>query len=237
MLDQDNGGIIRDLSPEGLSLHALRPLRVGQEVVLRFDLLAPRLRVEAVGCVVWADLAGQAGVEFLDAPATLRRSLRDWILTRTLATAEENTRDLIFAGPGATRETCQLTFSENPRPAIVLKSDPVVAAIEPPIAISAREPSPQAVPNEFHITWWFVDSLIVVSAVLLFSVIALTMIRTSPDWPLTIAVLFAAAGLFTALYWFLFVFWTGATFGERLVRLEGSVDDLRSPRDDQPRFR
>jgi len=233
-LDQGNGGIIRDLSDEGLSLHAVTPLRVGQEVALRFDLLSPRLRVEAVGCVVWADPAGRAGVEFLDTPVGLQRRLKEWIFTRVLAAARENTRDLLFAGTGTGQEVCQLTFSENPRPAIVLKSEPAAVELE---ALPAEDPSPESSSSEFRVTWWMVDSLILVAAVLLFSVISLAMTRSVPPWPFAVAFLLAVAGIFAALYWFLFAFWTGCTFGERLVRLEGRSEDSQSQGEERPRFR
>jgi hypothetical protein len=82
--------------------------------------------------------------------------------------------------------------------------------------------------------------LIVTSAVLLFSVIALATTGAAPAWPIATLLLLTAAGIFAALYWFLFVFWTGATAGERLLGLAGSTDDARrakSEEEDQPRFR
>src|SRR5215470_4104215 len=53
-LDQGNGGIVRDLTESGVAIQAVAPLRRGQEVTLRFDLLSPRARVEARGHVAWA---------------------------------------------------------------------------------------------------------------------------------------------------------------------------------------
>src|SRR3989442_15985889 len=74
-LDHANGGIIRNLSEVGVAIQAVAPLRVNQQVHLRFDLLSPRLRVEGSGQVAWANSMGQAGVEFLTIPQPSRRLL------------------------------------------------------------------------------------------------------------------------------------------------------------------
>jgi hypothetical protein len=247
-LDQANGGIIRDLSEDGMSLQAVTSLRLGQQVAMRFELLNPRHRVEAIGCVAWANSLGQAGVEFLDAPASLRRILKDWIFTQLLAAANQVSWESIFAGPGAPAETRELTFSENRRPAILLDPEPMEDASLPE---ALPKPAPAGVtavpalrvaslPSALPMPWWLVDGLIVTSAVLLFSVIALATTGAAPAWPIATLLLLTAAGIFAALYWFLFVFWTGATAGERLLGLAGSTDDARrakSEEEDQPRFR
>lgn len=246
-LDQANGGIIRDLSEDGMSLHAVSSLRVGQQISMRFELLNPRHRVEAVGCVAWSNSLGQAGVEFLDLPASQRRILQDWIFTQLLAAANQVGWESIFSGPRAPAETRELTFSENPRPAILLDPEPALEvplpealpqlAVTPATAIPAVRVASH--PSPFPMPWWLVDGLIVLSAILLFSVIALATAGAAPAWPLATVLLLAAAGIFTSLYWFLFVFWTGATPGERLVGLaaSGNSHRARPEEEDQPRFR
>src|ERR1041385_498432 len=92
-LDQANGGIIRDLTEAGIAIQAVAPLRAGQEVSLRFDLLAPRVRVDVRGRVVWGDASGQSGIEFLDLPQRMRRALRDWLLFQMLSAATISGRD------------------------------------------------------------------------------------------------------------------------------------------------
>jgi hypothetical protein len=246
-LDQANGGIIRDLSEDGMSLQAVTSLRVGQQIAMRFEFLNPRHRVEAMGCVAWANSLGQAGVEFLDAPASLRRILKDWIFTQLLAAANQVSSESIFSGPGAPAETRELTFSENRRPAILLDPEPAVEAslpqALPQLAVAPVAALPavriSSTPSAFPMPWWLVDGLIVTSAVLLFTVIALATTGAAPAWPVATLLLVTAAGIFTALYWFLFVFWTGATPGERLLGLAGSGDHAgrTGPEEEQPRFR
>src|SRR5215467_5140140 len=96
-LDHANGGIIRDLTGTGIAIQAVGPLAPGQEVVLRFDLLAPRVRIETHGRVAWADPGGQGGIEFSGLPERMRQALRDWILTQMLSAAAISGRDSIFA--------------------------------------------------------------------------------------------------------------------------------------------
>ena len=48
-LDQANGGIVRNLSHEGIGVQAVAALRPNQQVRVRFELRWPRLRVEARG--------------------------------------------------------------------------------------------------------------------------------------------------------------------------------------------
>src|SRR5262249_53264062 len=89
-VDHANGGIIRDLSEAGVGGQAVAPLHTDQVVHLRFDLLRPRVRIEASGQVVWADHSGQAGIRFVDLAATTKRSLKDWLLVTLLTAASEH---------------------------------------------------------------------------------------------------------------------------------------------------
>ena len=57
-LDQGNGGIIRDLTESGMAVQAVARLRADQDVALNFELMAPKVRVEARGRVAWADASG-----------------------------------------------------------------------------------------------------------------------------------------------------------------------------------
>src|SRR5262245_45618309 len=77
-LDNANGGIVRDLTESGIAIQAVAPLHCGREIKISFDLLSPRVRVEALGRVAWADSGGQAGIEFSGLALRTRRTLRDW---------------------------------------------------------------------------------------------------------------------------------------------------------------
>ena len=67
-LDQANGGIVRNLSHEGVGVQAVAAVRPRQQLRVRFELRDPRLRVESRGEVMWATSSGQCGIRFLDLP-------------------------------------------------------------------------------------------------------------------------------------------------------------------------
>ena len=86
MLDQANGGIIRNLTHDGIAVQAVGAVRVGQRVRVRFE-LPHRLRIEAGGEVVWAWATGQCGIRFLDLSPRLRRRVDEWIFGALLENA------------------------------------------------------------------------------------------------------------------------------------------------------
>lgn len=211
-LDQGNGGIIRDLTESGIAVQAVGALRPQQEVSLRFDLLSPRVRVETRGRVAWAEPGGQAGIEFMGTTPRVRRALRDWLLTQMLASAAISGRDSIFS---AVKEN-ELTFSP------VLQAPIVVG----PHAVAFGEEMSAA-----SVAWgWFrfserafstlVDGLVLLCAVLLFSISCIAVMGGVPAWPIAGALLFTSAAIFLAIYQILFSeFLCGATPGARLARL------------------
>ena len=76
-LDQGNGGIVRNLNDEGIAVQAVAALRAQQQVRVRFELRFPRLRIESIGEVMWANSSGQCGIRFMDlAPRTIRERAR-----------------------------------------------------------------------------------------------------------------------------------------------------------------
>lgn len=83
-LDEDNGGIIRNLNHVGMAVQAVGPLHQHQRVRLRFELRFPRLRVETYGQVSWASPSGQCGIRFVDLPVRTRRQINEWIFSNLL---------------------------------------------------------------------------------------------------------------------------------------------------------
>jgi hypothetical protein len=83
-LDEANGGIIRNLTHEGLAVQAVAPLHPEQRVRLRFDLRFPRLRVETSGQVCWARPSGQCGIRFVDLPTRTGHQINEWIFSNLL---------------------------------------------------------------------------------------------------------------------------------------------------------
>lgn len=86
MLDQANGGIIRNLTHDGIAVQAVGAVRAGQRLRVRFD-LPHRLRLEASGEVMWARPTGQCGIRFLDLSPRTRRRVDEWILGALLENA------------------------------------------------------------------------------------------------------------------------------------------------------
>ena len=237
-LDQGNGGIIRNLGGSGLAIQAVAPLHVNQQVFLRFDLANPRVRVEATGRVAWADPVGQAGVEFLTLSPRSERQLKEWIFIQLMASAQHSAGDSAFLY-GKSGEAAELVFSSEARPAIRLT----------PTATGALLSEADEQPLSLHLPWLpfaisapalsrLVDGLILLSAVLLFALICMAMVRVVPAWPVALVMGLGVAAVFAVLYRFLFLFWMDGTPGEWLAGLTGDAfDGNEIPPDDRPRFR
>lgn len=224
-LDQGNGGIVRDLTESGAAVQAVAPLRLGQPVTLRFDLLSPRVRVEAHGHVAWADANGASGIQFQPLPPRMRSAVRDWLLLQMLSAASISGRDTIFASPDP-----QFMFSSEPaHPSIVMD----LHALEPQL-------------EEGRFRWGLLslsigsfslllDSLVLLCAVLLFSTSSLAIMGSMPAWPLAAALLITSSTIFVAVYSLLFSdFLCGATPGRRLAILAAGSTFESEP---APRFR
>jgi len=78
-LDQANGGIVRNLSHDGIAVQAVAAVRPRQQLRVRFELRYPKLRVETRGEVVWSTFSGQCGIRFLDLSPRLVRQIDEWI--------------------------------------------------------------------------------------------------------------------------------------------------------------
>lgn len=83
-LDQGNGGILLNLTRNGVAVQTVASVRIGQQVQVRFDLLAPRVRVNARGEVIWATSSGRCGIRFLDLSAQSARQLDEWTFAKLL---------------------------------------------------------------------------------------------------------------------------------------------------------
>jgi hypothetical protein len=218
-LDSDNGGILLDICESGMAAQVLSPLRPDQAVHMRVDLADPRLHLEADGRVAWVNSAGLAGIELLEFSPRSGRMLKEWLFTQMLADAHRLRENA--AG--------ELQFSHASRPAIRL----------------ARPPAPAQ--KALRLLWLpvsapgfarLVDGLALLCAVLLFSVLSLTLTDTLPTWPIAIALLLGVSGIFALLYGFLFSLWFKTTPGRRLAELAGrSVARRMKAKEDPARFR
>lgn len=68
---------------------------------------------------------------------------------------------------------------------------------------------------------WLVDGLVVTAGLLLYALIFLSIAQELPSWHVTVGAAGLAAIFVVALYWGLFVWFGGASFGVRLARATG----------------
>jgi L-methionine (R)-S-oxide reductase len=99
--DGVTGGMILDLSEQGLSMQTTAPLKPDERLHLRLDLPDPEAQLETTGYIAWADALGRAGVRFADLPQPARQRLDHW-----LALNDES----------RSRKAPKLTFDRMPAP-------------------------------------------------------------------------------------------------------------------------
>lgn len=248
-LDHANGGIIRNLSEWGMAIRAVGRLRAGEIVQFRFELLKPRIRVEASGQVAWADATGQAGLRFTDLPAWTHQQLKNWLFTDLLAAAAEMslTSAPIFSSEGRALSLDGLIVSCAPVATIPIA--PLDSVLDDAAEAEDEKDETELAKMPLRFSWWpaniaartfarFVDGLILVSAVLLFAVVAVEMTGVFPSWLGATGLALSAGCLFGLTYWCLFTALTGTTLGWHLAKL--AAEDThwnRQVEDDVPRFR
>ena len=249
-LDHANGGIIRNISQSGVAIQAVGRLHAGQVVHLRFDLLRPKVRIDATGQVAWANEFGQAGISFLNLPPRPQRALKEWLMTDLLAAASELApkKAPIFNPIEDDSSNDGLIVSAAPVPSIhVIATARAENHVE--LAVEVPDADELAAEMPLRFSWWptdipprtfsgLIDSVVVISAVLLFSIIAIESTGIIPS--ILIAVAFAATltMIFGAVYWFLFTRLSGRTLGRTLAAI--AAEDLAwmvKPDADAARFR
>ncbi len=244
-LDAANGAILRDLSEFGIAIQTVAPLKPDQQVHLRFELPAPKVRIEAAGRIAWTDSWGQAGVQFLNLSKGSERLLKEWIFGQILSSAYlfSPCESAVVKGNRA-EGAAELLFSPASRPAIRVEPVPVRSRLLP------VPDAPEAQPQRLRLLWCpfpisasalakTVDGLILSCAVLLFAVMSILMTSALPSWPVVLALTVAVTAVFGAVYWFLFAFWIGSTPGQHLARLAcaESGNAIPGDREVEARFR
>lgn len=105
--DGVTGGMVLDLSEEGLAMLTEPPLDRGRRLKLNLNLDGVGAHIETTGYVAWADALGRAGVRFSELPPEARRRLDQWLTTnddapsRKAPTVPVNGGSLIAFGPTA----------------------------------------------------------------------------------------------------------------------------------------
>lgn len=244
ILDQSNGGVVRDLTSDGLGLQIMTTVPPGQQMQVRFELRNPRLRVEARGEMVWSTFSGLCGMRFVDLPPRFGQQIREWIFGDMLQTVSVQSArpESIFSDAAAEPEELLqdspaedgddgLMISAAPRNVIELPS-PLEAQPEPTLVHREATEVPEETP--VPLDWlsqplsarglaWTVNVLVVVAGLLLFALVFLSVVGSAPPWPL--AVLAGVAGLVTLMYWGFFQVFGGSSLGARLARIAGGNPD------------
>lgn len=256
-LDQANGGIVRNLTKSGIGAQVVAAVRPQQQLRVRFELRSPRLQVETHGEVVWATVSGQCGIRFLDMPASLQQQINQWIfgnLLEGISPLTEHSESIFAARPEQAPQTEDKAGANGPTPGEVEKDDGLLVSPTPvqvialpvqpePAEPAVRENGFRSVPQypSAELGWlsqplsgralaWTVDVLVVMSSLLLFVLIFLSVTREAPPWPLASI---AGAGLMVAgMYWIFFRVFAGSSLGSQLARIaeadaEGNGSETR----------
>jgi PilZ domain len=259
-LDQANGGVVRNLSDQGVAIHAVVPPQPQQTVRLRFELRQPNVRVDVHGEVAWVTSSGQCGVRFVDLSPRARRQINRWIFGSLLDFMPQDaggTGSILTLSPvsDGLKESDGLIVSALPRPVIQLgskvdrtferKLEPVqMPTAERPVIFdpeSSRDASEQpqdwfSQPLSGRTVALLVDSLVVIAGLLLFSLVFLATARELPRWSVTIGSLVLAGAFVSTAYWTLLSLFGESSLGERVARL--ATRDLNDPTEGTgPRFR
>lgn len=245
ILEEANGGIVRNLSPQGVGVQAVAALHEKQRVRVRFELRHPRLRVDSQGEVAWADSSGQCGIRFMGLPTQAARHIKEWIFGNLLDSifrdAAQDRPVLRAAHPTPQEEDDGLILSAASRPVIQL--EPARARPEAQPALSHRGSAQEeahgkglAGEAEAELDWlsrplsghslaWLIDGLVIVAALLLFTLIFLSIAHEIPKWPLTLAGAIGSAIFVAAGYRMMFWLFGGETLGARMAQIAGSATE------------
>lgn len=215
-IDHGNGGIIRNLSHEGIGVQMVAAVRPQQQLRVRFELRSPRVRVETRGEVIWATSPGRCGIRFVDMPPKMTCQINEWIFGNLLEGATLHPeRDASMFG-GAVEDG--LLLSAAPRKVIEL---PVQEAVQAEIFAAREHDRPEldwlSQPLSGRSLAWTVDALVLVAAMLLFGLVFLWVTGEAPRWPVRMAA--GAAVAVAGLYWGFFKVFGGGSPGGRLARL------------------
>lgn len=252
-LDQGNGGIIRNLTHDGIAVQVVAAVRPRQQLRVRFELNYPRLRVETRGEVVWATFSGQCGIRFLDLPPRMIRQIDEWIFGNLLEgiSLHSERDESAFADPILTllplaqTSLAEQSSLESPVEEADGDDDGLMVSAAPlkVIELPARPEllqSPHYDASEIaarmpaELDWlsqplssrglaWTVNTLVVVASLLLFVLVFLSVTREAPKWPVEMT---AGAAIFVVvLYWGFFRTFGGSSLGARLASLAESGKD------------
>jgi hypothetical protein len=255
VLDQGNGGVLRNLTHDGVAVQAVAGVRPRDKLRVRFELVHPRVRIDTEGEVIWSTSTGQCGIRFLGLPARMQRQIDEWIFGNLLERFAPQAHQSMFhssrtvTGPmlGTDRDD-GLILSPAPVKVIELPerhfAEPIPAGAAQAQTFGQSVVGAEDLRSELtELDWlsqplsgrslaWLVDVLTVVAALLLSVLVFLSITHETPRWPA--AMVAGAAVLVAASYWAFFKLFGGTSLGTRLARLvaadQEKVNELRDAR-------
>jgi hypothetical protein len=116
--DGVTGGMILDLSEQGMSMQTAAPLTPFRRMKLHLNLPEPVANVETTGYIAWADAFGRAGIRFSDLPEEPRRRLKQWLTTNDSAPSRKAPKLTLGEAAPATRSAIgePIAISLEPEP-------------------------------------------------------------------------------------------------------------------------
>jgi len=130
--DGVTGGMILDLSEQGMSMQTAAPLDVQRPIQLHLNLPEPVGNLETTGYIAWADALGRAGVRFSELPEESRLRLQQWLTLNDAApsrkapklTLGEPTTAATGANFGSSERRESLALSLEPQSSVSEKNTP-----------------------------------------------------------------------------------------------------------------
>jgi GAF domain-containing protein/PilZ domain-containing protein len=132
--DGVTGGMILDLSEQGMSMQTAAPIQDQRPIQLHLNLSEPAVNLETTGYIAWADALGRAGVRFSELPEESRLRLQQW-LTLNDAAPSRKAPKFTLGEPAAPKPGANPRGSET--------RDSLALSLEPQAIISEKN-SPAA---------------------------------------------------------------------------------------------
>ena len=254
-LDAANGGIIRNFNSDGVAVQAVAPLRPQQRVRLRFELRFPRLRIDGYGEVSWSNASGQCGIRFVELPERTRREINQWIFSDLL---DGIARDASYASVSQNPVVPMIAKEVGPKENNAAENDGLVISAQARPSIrpeggyarlgeakrfpearqenltdsdweSAARENWLSRPLSGRTLAWLVDSLVMIAALLLFTLIFLAITHELPAWPFSVGAAMAGAAFVAGTYWALFTAFGGSSLGVRLAQAASGWEEEDQP--------
>lgn len=142
----ENGGMIVDVSEDGLGFQAVGRVEKGSEIAVSFSLGAG-YRISARARIAWVGSNGNSGgTTFTRLPADSRSIIREWVTKTAEATAAREAASAVDAeitAPESEESRLIIERVETPRTPLPVPTAPMELATETPVGQSPVEPPAQ----------------------------------------------------------------------------------------------